>query len=182
MSPTNTGLSVALRTYRQPSEDKQALNLLRHIPKCASMLSNFGGRVWVKLGRDKESCDMPDWAPGPDVGIRVDDVESLAAASLLLPPPAPLSTSAASASLWARSFCSSGALFRTSISSLSSCISLSLFLSLLSLSLSLCSLSLLTRSPQCFDQFGLTCSAFSHLYRLALAALTNRRQPVALVC
>ena len=52
-------------------------------------------------------------------------------------------------------------------------------LSLRSLSLSLVlSLSLLTRSPQCFDQFSLTCSAFSHLYRLALAALTNRRQPV----
>ena len=134
MSPTITGLSVALRTYRQPSKDKQALNVLRHIPKWASMLSNFGGRGWIKLGRDKESCDIPDWAPSPDVSIAVDDVEFLAAASLLLPPPAPLSTSAASAPLWARSFCSSCALFRTPISSLSSCISLSLSLSALSLS------------------------------------------------
>ena len=61
-------------------------------------------------------------------------------------------------------------------------LALSLSLSALSLSLSALSLSLLTRSPQCFDQFGLICSAFSHLYRLTLAALTNRREPVALVC
>jgi len=115
------------------------------------------------------SCDVPVWVASPDVGTAGDDVGSLAVASPLLPPPAPLATSAWSASISARSFCSSTLLRRTSISAFSSCISFSLLLSALSLSL-------LTRSPQCFDQLDLTCLAFSHLYRLALAALTNRRR------
>ena len=139
MSPTITGLSVALRTYRQPSKDKQALNVLRHIPKWASMLSNFGGRGLVKLGRDKECCDMPDWAPSPDVGIVLDDVEFLAAALFSSPlrppfppqlaaPPSRHVTSAPPPSFVGR------------LSHLSALVARSL--SLFALSLSLCSLSL----------------------------------------
>ena len=43
--------------------------------------------------------------------------------------------------------------------------------------------SLIFLSHQCFDHCDLTCLAFSHLYRMALAALTNRNQPAfTLVC
>ena len=95
------------------------------------------GCVLDVIGRERVSCDVPVWVAGPDVGTAGDDVGSLAVASPLLPPPAPLATSAWSASISARSFCSSTFLRRTSISAFSSCISFSLSLSLLSLSLSL---------------------------------------------